>query len=287
MLDFLTRPNVDGTLFAPTNAAFEELVAENDAFGSLDDVLAAENLTDILLYHVGAIRRTSQNLQAASGATHSRLDNPNTGEPLEIYYSNTGDGLVLIGYSTVIEADITTPNEAFIVHAIDAVLLPPSQSIVGVASDNPQFSQLVAALARVESESGNNNALLPLVSILSKERGANQPAPNVPAPFTVFAPTDDAFEVLYDLLGVDGVEDIEIETLQNVLLYHVISGEPVFSTDLASGDVTTIGGTFTVDIDKLSIADGNEASADATILATNVLGTNGVVHAINQVLLPE
>ena len=287
VFDLLTRPNVDGTLFAPTNTAFEELVAESDAFSSLEEVLAAENLADILFYHIGAVRRTSQNLQATSGATHSRLENPNTGEPLEIYYSNTDDGLVLIGYSNVTEADIATPNEAFIMHAIDAVLLPPSQSVAGIVSDNPQFSQLVAALTRVENESGNSSALLPLVSILSKERGVNQPAGDVPAPFTVFAPTDAAFEALYDALGVDGVNAIDIETLQNVLLYHVISGEPVFSTDLASGEVATIGGTFTVDADNLTITDGSDAGTDATIVITNVLGTNGVVHAIDQVLLPE
>ena len=290
ILNFLIRANVDGTLFAPTNDAFEALVAENDAFGSLDDVLAAENLADILLYHVGAIRRTSQNLGEASGATHSRLANPNTGEPLEIYYSNGDDGLVLIGYSNVIEADITTPNEQFIVHAIDAVLLPPFQSIVGVAVNNPQFSRLVAALTRVEEESADNGDLLPLVSILSKERGTNDPAPMVPAPFTVFAPTDAAFETLYDVLGVSGVDEIPIETLQAVLLYHVISGEPVFSTDLdllEDGEAETLGGTFTIDVSSLTIADGNEASEDATIVTANILGTNGVVHAIDQVLLPE
>ena len=288
--NFLTRMDVDGTLFAPTNEAFEALVAENDAFGSLEDVLAAENLGDILLYHVGADRKASEDLSDDSGATHSRLLNPNTDEPLEIYYSN-GTGLVLLGYSNVVEADINTPNEEFIVHAIDAVLLPPTQSVVGVAVDNPMFSQLVAALTRVENESDGDNAdLLPLVSILSKERGAADPVPTVPAPFTVFAPTNEAFEALYKALGVDGVDDIAIETLQAVLLYHVISGEPVFSTDLdllEDGEAETLGGTFTVNLENSTIADGNADSKDASIVLTNVLATNGVIHAIDQVLLPE
>ena len=290
ILEFLTRTDVDGTLFAPTNEAFEALVAQNDAFGSLEDVLAAENLADILLYHVAADRKSSEELSAVSGATHSRLLNPNTGEPLEIYYSNEESGLVLIGYSKVIQANIATPNEEFIAHAIDAVLLPPSVSIVGVAASSSQFSELVAALTRVEEASGSNAELLPLVSILSKERGAETPAPTVMAPFTVFAPTNAAFEALYQTLGVSGVDEIAIETLQAVLLYHVISGEPVFSTDLdllEGGEAETLGGTLTIDTENLSIADGNADSEDAAIIGANTLGTNGIIHTIDQVLLPE
>ena len=287
VLNFLIRDDVDGTLFAPTNDAFDALIANNDAFGSLEDVLAADNLKEILLYHIGAVRSTREELQRPSGATHARLQNPKSNRPLEIYYSNEDDGsLILIGYARVIQADIATPNEEFIAHAIDAVLLPPSESIVGVAAGNPAFSELVAALTRVEEASQTNADLLPLVTILDSERGGESLAP-----FTVFAPTNAAFEALYEALGVDGVNNVPIETLQAVLTYHVISGEPVFSTDLdllENGQATTVNGeTITVNLDDLTITDGNDASADATIVIPNVLATNGVIHAIDQVLLPE
>ena len=287
VLNFLIRDDVDGTLFAPTNAAFDTLVARNDAFGSLEDVLAADNLQDILLYHVAADRKASSDLTGASGATHSRLLNPNSSEPLEIYYSNEPDGsLILIGYAEVIQADIATPNEEFIAHAIDAVLLPPSGSVVDVAVGNPAFSELVTALTRVQEASATNADLLPLVTILNGERGDQDLAP-----FTVFAPTNAAFEALYGALGVDGVNDIPIETLQAVLTYHVISGEPVFSTDLdllENGQAETVNGeTITVNLEALTITDGNATSQDAAIVIANVLATNGVIHAIDQVLLPE
>jgi transforming growth factor-beta-induced protein len=287
VLNFLVRKDVDGTLFAPTNAAFEALIADNDAFGSVEDLLAADNLGDILLYHVAADQKSSEDLHQASGATHSRLLNPKSGSPLEIYYSNEADGsLILIGYAKVIEADIATPNEAFTAHAIDAVLLPPSGSVVDVAVGNPAFSELVAALTRVQEASATNAELLPLVTILNGERGDQELAP-----FTVFAPTNAAFEALYGVLEVDGVNDIPIETLQAVLLYHVISGEPVFSTDLdllEDGQAETVGGaSITVNLDDLTITDGSEASADAAIVIANVIATNGVIHAIDQVLLPE
>ncbi len=287
VLNFLIRDDVDGTLFAPTNTAFDMLVANNDAFGSLEDVLAADNLKEILLYHIAADRKASSDLTGASGATHARLQNPKSGSPLEIYYSNEPDGsLVLIGYAKVIQADIATPNEEFIAHAIDAVLLPPSGSVVDVAVGNPAFSELVAALTRVQEASATNADLLPLVTILNSERGDESLAP-----FTVFAPTNAAFEALYAVLGVNGVNDIPIETLQAVLTYHVISGEPVFSTDLdllEDGEATTVnGGTITVNLDDLTITDGSDASSDAAIVIANVLATNGVIHAIDQVLLPE
>ncbi len=286
VLNFLIRKDVDGTLFAPTNDAFAALIAGNDAFSSVEDVLAADNLKEILLYHIGAVQKSSDDLSTLSSATHSRLQNPKSGSQLEIYYSNEDDGsLILIGYAKVIQADIATPNEEFTAHAIDAVLLPPSGSVVDVAVGNPAFSELVAALTRVQEASATNADLLPLVTILNSERGGESLAP-----FTVFAPTNAAFEALYGVLGVDGVNDIPIETLQAVLLNHVISGESVFSTDLDlldDGQAETVGGgTITVNLESLTITDGSDASSDATIIITNVLATNGVIHAIDQVLLP-
>jgi transforming growth factor-beta-induced protein len=115
-------------------------------------------------------------------------------------------------------------------------------------------------------------------------------------PFTVFAPTNDAFDALYTTLGVSGPADIPTNILQAVLNYHVLddaSVAHVFSTDLVDGlDAPTLqGNTFKVNISAegvVTLTDNNSTVAedDATVIATDVLGTNGVVHAIDAVILP-
>jgi transforming growth factor-beta-induced protein len=144
--------------------------------------------------------------------------------------------------------------------------LPPSQDIVEIAIASG-FSKLAAAL----TEAG-------LVSTLQGE-----------GPFTVFAPTDAAFDELYSALGVDGPGEVPQATLQAVLLYHVI-GARVFSTDLENGlEPVTVGGeSFTVNVGETSvtISDGANSDPDAVVTNVNILGTNGVIHVINKVILP-
>jgi transforming growth factor-beta-induced protein len=148
----------------------------------------------------------------------------------------------------------------------------PTQNVVELAvSYNPdEFTQLVAALTRTTVDDGGLN----LIDFLSGD-----------GPFTVFAPTDAAFQALLDSnTDWNSVDDIPIATLRDVLTYHV-GGFAAFSTDLATGPVQTFGGTFNLDLTAGTITTSSSGTANLTE-TLNVLGTNGVIHVIDAVLVP-
>ncbi|HPT32981.1 MAG TPA: fasciclin domain-containing protein, partial [Prolixibacteraceae bacterium] len=135
------------------------------------------------------------------------------------------------------------------------------------------FTQLVAALTRVP-------ALL-------------NAAVSSTANLTVFAPTDAAFNELYKALGVTGVNDIDLPTLTAVLQHHIISAPTtatgrVFSRDLVTGNVPALSGSLNINAGSGTVTSGKGVVANISSNAAlvNVLGTNGVVHTINKVLLP-
>ncbi len=155
-----------------------------------------------------------------------------------------------------------------VVHKIDGLLTPPTQNIVEIAmAAKPEFENLVAAVIRAN-----------LTETLAEG-----------GPFTVFAPTDEAFENLLTDLGGIALEDIDVATLEAVLLYHVVEGR-VFSSDLVSGTVNTLGGPIEIDASALTITDAETVVSDprgpANIIGTDIQGTNGVIHIIDKVLLP-
>jgi transforming growth factor-beta-induced protein len=184
----------------------------------------------------------------------------------------------LNGNSKVTTADIEGSNG--VVHVIDRTLMPPTESIAQLATRlsaaNPaQFTQLVAALARTQGE-GDDDLLAAASSSMSN--------------LTVFAPTDAAFEELYTALGVDNVDEIPLSTLIAVLKHHIVAGR-IFSSDLVSGAVATLNGNVTANLqtDPPTVA-GSSGSANIAELQTSLLNihaTNGVIHVIDKVLLPE
>lgn len=141
--------------------------------------------------------------------------------------------------------------------------IPPTQNIVEIAQGNPNFSILVDAVIKAD-----------LAGTLSGD-----------GPFTVFAPTNEAFLELLDILNVDSLDDIPVSTLTAVLLYHVAEGR-VYSSDLVTGPVNTLGGTFVVDVPTLTIDSGSDQDANLDPEALNIQGTNGAIHVIDKVLLP-
>jgi transforming growth factor-beta-induced protein len=100
--------------------------------------------------------------------------------------------------------------------------------------------------------------------------------------FTVFTPTDAAFEDLFDALGVSGVNDIPVGTLRSVLLYHVAPGERFAADVLSSSRIRTVSKGFL----RPSVSGGNVYVNEARILATDIDVSNGVIHVIDRVLLP-
>jgi uncharacterized surface protein with fasciclin (FAS1) repeats len=238
------------TVFAPTNDAFAALPA-----GTVDSLLADPQggLTQILLYHVvdGVARATDV-------VTLNEVVTLN-GNPIAIAVV---DGTVRLNDSaTVVTTDIEASNG--VIHVIDNVLLPPAEttaSIAEIAAGDENFTTLVAAL----SAAG-------LVDTLAGEGN-----------FTVFAPTNDAFAAL-----PEGTLDALLEApdglLTQILLYHVVNGVA------RAEDVVNLSGVETLNGESVAVAvvDGAVRLNDsATVIATDITASNGVIHVIDTVLIP-
>lgn len=249
------------TVFAPTNAAFSELLTALK-FAKLEDVPVA-TLKSILLYHVvsGDVRST----QLSTGYVNSLSPFANsTTVNLSLYVEKT-TGVKINKDVTVTTADVVASNG--VVHIVDKVIVPPT--VVNHALNNANFSTLVAALTRADL--GVN-----YVQILS---GAG--------PFTVFAPTNNAFQALLTELNLPNLAAIPAATLNAVLQYHVVKDANVRAAQLTNGQqVTTFGGAkFTVNTTGgAKITDAKNRISN--IIATDVQGTNGVVHVVDKVILP-
>ncbi|MBK6930635.1 MAG: fasciclin domain-containing protein [Saprospirales bacterium] len=259
--DLLTTLNADGpfTVLAPTNAAFTALLTSLGV-SSLNDIPVAQ-LRAILLNHVlaGDVRSGS----LATGYVSTLAQGPDN-SPISLF-ADVASGIRFNGSASVTTADLAATNG--VVHIIDKVLTLPN--VVNHALNNPNFSTLVAALTRPDLG-------VDYVSILSGN-----------GPFTVFAPTNAAFTALLQELGVSDLNAIPAATLNAVLQYHVVNGANVRSAQLTNGQqVTTLqGGSFTVNLgDGAKITDGQNRIS--TIIAVDVQGSNGVIHAIDRVILP-
>jgi len=240
------------TVFAPTNAAF-------DALGVDLNTISDADLTSILLYHViGGAAIASTDL--AEGQTYaSTASNFGPGNSqLSVLIERNGVDVRINNAASVSSADISADNG--IIHVIDNVITP--LDIVGHAAANSNFTSLVGALSTAP---GN------LVSVL---KGAG--------PYTVFAPVNTAFEEIADVVAT-----LTPDQLAAVLTYHVVSGN-VPSTALENNmSVATVNGqSFTVSLGngaKLTDAGGN----DSNIVLTDVQTTNGIIHVIEKVIVPN
>ena len=153
-----------------------------------------------------------------------------------------------------------------VIHAIDQVLLPSStQNIATVATKNGSFTTLLQLLGRVD--------LADFVATTDK--------------LTVFAPTDAAFEALFETVDPDTLTD---EELKNILTYHVTQDEVLTSFDLlkrrSSGVDTVQGEKIDVDLTGYWWKGELRLNEDVEIVIANVLASNGIVHAIDNVLIP-
>jgi len=236
------------TVFAPTNSAFQALFTALGVSGI--SALSKEVLKPILLYHVLGSKVVSGSI--ATGYVYTLSTGPNS-KPLSLYVEKSM-GVKLNKATTVTQADLMASNG--VIHVIDKVLLP--NSVVDLASNNGTFSILVEALVKAE-----------LVSTLSSA-----------GPFTIFAPTNAAFTSLFTTLGVPGISALTKEQLTPILLKHVVSGN-VVSTDLTTGMVMTLNGNISVNVGSGVTINGN-----TNVILADVQGTNGVIHAIDKVLLP-
>ena len=237
------------TVFAPTDEAFAALGEETIAALLADP----DTLSQILLYHVVA--------GAVTAADVVNLDSATTvqGEDVTISVDN---GSIMINDAMVILPDIEAANG--IIHVIDTVILPPSiaaaslPDIVDTAAEAGQFTTLLVA-----AEAAG------LVDTLKGE-----------GPFTVFAPTDDAFAALGDETIAALLADPE--TLANILLYHVVPGE-VLAADVAELASAETAAGFPV---VIKATDDGVMVNNANVVASDIMASNGVIHVIDAVILP-
>ncbi len=233
------------TVFAPTDAAFSAL-PEGTVAALLEDPTGA--LAQILLYHVVGVKALSTDL--SDGQMIATLQ----GKEVKV---TIADGKVYINNAMVTVADIEADNG--VVHVIDAVLLPPTNTVYDIIKNSEAHNTLEAAINAAELD----GALMG------------------DGPFTVFAPTDAAFSALPEGTVAALLED-PTGALAQILLYHVV-GAKALSTDLSDGQVITPlqGENVTVSIMKGVVKINN-----AIVTIADIAAENGVVHVIDAVLLP-
>jgi transforming growth factor-beta-induced protein len=233
------------TVFAPTDAAFAKLPA-----GTVEELLKPENkwkLIAILTYHV-----VPGKVMAADVV---KLENAPTvfGQDLPIAVR---EGAVYAGMAKVVQTDITASNG--VIHVIDSVLIPAN--LVQVAQSAGTFSTLLAAAQAAG-----------LVDTLSNG-----------GPFTIFAPTDEAFAKLPKGTVAELLKPENKDQLVALLTYHVVSGK-VMAADVIKVDSakTLNGALLPVSISGTAVRVGN-----ANVMVTDIIALNGVIHVIDAVLLP-
>ena len=260
------------TVFAPTDTAFADLGINLDDYDTAEEI---SDLANILAHHVVGGKVMSSDL--SNGLTTTSFSGG-------ILAFAIAEGNVSVNGANVILADVPVSNG--VIHVIDKVMIPPvgeicydmethtvdvtktaetcekswipSVDIPTTASATTIHSSLVAALGKAN-----------LVDTLKGE-----------GPFTVFAPTDEAFAAAG--INLDDYDtDEKITTLASILTYHVVSGK-VMSTDLTDGmEATALSG----DVLKFTIGDSVLVN-DATVTIADVPVSNGVIHVIDKVLIP-
>ena len=234
------------TVFAPTDDAFAAAGIDLSTFDTDEE---NATLSDILLYHVVA------GTVASSDVTDGMSAEALNGDALSF---TVADDSVMVNDATVTSADVMASNG--IIHVIDKVLMPPADlgDIPTVAQGTGIHTSLVSAVVQAE-----------LLTTLQGD-----------GPFTVFAPTDDAFAAAgIDLAALDNEEGKA--TLTDILLYHVVSGA------VPSSAVTDGMSAAAVNGDDLSFAVGEGVMVnDANVVLADVPASNGVIHVIDKVLMP-
>ncbi|RJU97771.1 MAG: hypothetical protein DWC00_00580, partial [Candidatus Poseidoniales archaeon] len=234
------------TVFAPTDQAFTDAGID---LAALDTVEGKAALTDILLYHVIAGEVPAANVTECLSATAAN------GNPLSFTVGVNG---VMVNDANVTATDVSTSNG--IIHVIDKVLSPTD-----TPNDIPRTAQctgihdtLVSAVVQAE--------------LLETLQGSG--------PFTLFAPTDQAFtDAGIDLASLNTVEGKA--ALTNILLYHVVSGEVPSSAVTECMSATAVNGNTL----SFTVGDGVMVN-DATVTLADVGTSNGVIHVIDKVLTP-
>ncbi|MDX2132653.1 MAG: fasciclin domain-containing protein [Planctomycetota bacterium] len=235
------------TVFAPTDEAFAKIPA-----ATRESLLKPENkalLTSILTYHVVPGKVMAKDVKTGAAGTVN-------GQRVDLVAK---DGKVTVDGATVTAADVGATNG--VIHVIDTVIMPSTDTVVQTAVKNGNFKTLASLLEKTGLVGALNGA----------------------GPFTVFAPTDEAFAKLGPAKLAELAKPESAETLKKILTYHVVQGR-VFSPEVAKGWTgSTLAGPELVS----KSAGGKVTVSGATVTATDIDASNGVIHVIDTVLLPK
>jgi transforming growth factor-beta-induced protein len=235
------------TVFAPTDEAFKKLPA-----GTVETLLKPENkskLQAILKYHVVSGKVMAADVVKVKGAVSLN------GQRIDV---KVAGGKVTVDAANVVKTDIACTNG--VIHVIDSVILPASDSIPAVADKAGTFKTLLAAVKAAG-----------LVETLSGE-----------GPFTVFAPTDEAFAKIPASALSDLLKPENKAKLASILKYHVVAGRVYSEAAVAAKSAPTVQGASV----KISTNDKGAFVNDAKIIATDIDASNGVIHVIDSVIMP-
>ncbi|WP_293953713.1 MULTISPECIES: fasciclin domain-containing protein [unclassified Sphingobacterium] len=244
------------TVFAPNNAAFESSGMTSADISSM----SAESLKSVLLYHTLSAKVVASSVPAGPNAEVKTANGSN------VYVTKNSKGVFVNGWA-VTSPDMMATNG--VIHGISHVLMPATKNIVALATANSDLSFLVAAVLRASQGTTN------VAQLLSGS-----------GPYTVFAPTNQAF-INAGFTTIASINQADPAALTKILTYHVLSAR-AFSSDLSDGQMlsTLNGEKITVKLSGKAMLKGKSNTSESTITGVNMLATNGVVHVIDQVLLP-
>ncbi|MBT8248616.1 MAG: fasciclin domain-containing protein [Acidimicrobiia bacterium] len=254
------------TVFAPTDAAFEKALV--DLGMSAEELLASPDLGGILTYHVVSGKVMAADVLGLDGQSVSTVNGA------DIMIGVDGDAVTVNGIA-VTATDIEASNG--VIHVLDGVLLPDMME--GEAMEEEASQESLADIVDTAVAAGSFNTLATaletagLVDTLKSE-----------GPFTVFAPTDEAFTQALADLGISAEELLADPNLGGILTYHVVSGS-VTAADVIGLDgqsVSTVNGA-----DIMIEVDGDVVTINGIeVVTTDILTSNGVIHVLDGVLLP-
>ena len=234
------------TIFAPTDEAFARLPE-----GTLQSLLQPENkskLQAILTYHVVSGRVKAADVVKLNGIRTVQ------GQQIDIAVK---DDKVSVDGANVVKTDIAASNG--VIHVIDSVILPADKDAVDTAVEAGVFNTLVAAVKAAD-----------LVDTLKSE-----------GPFTVFAPTDEAFAKLPDGTIANLLKPENQDQLAAILTYHVVPGKVLASDVVRIRCAKTVNGRSA----RVTVSDAGVMIDRANVIATDIETSNGVIHVIDTVML--
>lgn len=284
ILEALANPDASLTVFAPTDAAFGAAI---EALGmTAEDVLAnTELLNTVLAYHVVPGEFNAEGLLAATADDLTTVYGtllPNQG----LAFMQMGESL-MVNEATVVAADVAASNG--VVHVIDSVLLP-NMDMMEAPMEEMEAPTMSIAETVIASAGGDAPEFATLLAAVQAADPAVLTALTDGGPYTVFAPTDAAFAAALEALGLTAEELLaDTATLTAVLSYHVVPGAwDAASVIAAAGEEGVNVGTLLPGTAINIMVDGESVlvNGGATVIATDVMATNGIIHVIDSVLLP-